>query len=175
MELIGLVCTVVTVLTPLVLALFVGSWIERRHLYALDQREALLGSMLVTDLRTYPQHAPGTPPPQIVVGEVVIACDYFKAFLASWKLLFGGRVGSYQRVVDRARREAALRVLEQARALGYNAVCNLRIESADVGGNTQQSRMPISAVIAFGTAYVARQEAVPDGWGQSHADLLSRS
>ncbi len=175
MELLGLVCTAVTVLTPLVLALFVGSWIERRHLQGLAQREALLGSMLVTDVRTFPQHLPGTPPPQMIVGEVVIGCDYFKAFLASWKLLFGGRVGSYQRVVDRARREAVLRVLEQARALGYNAVCNLRIESADVGGNTQQSRMPMSAVIAFGTAYMARQEAVPGWQPQSQAPSLTRS
>ncbi len=156
-----LVCVLVPILAPLVLALVIGSWIEHRHLQNMNQREAALRSMLVSDLSSYPHHAPGGPSPQMVAAEVVVACDYFKAFLASWKLLFGGRVGSYQRVVDRARREATLRVLEQARALGYNAVCNLRIESADVAGNTQESRMPISAVIAFGTAYLAREMPVP--------------
>ncbi len=161
MEACGLICSLLLILIPLAMALLVGSWIEHRHLRSIEQREAALAPMLVSDLGSYPYSASGGPPPQMIAAEVVIACDYFKAFLASWKLLFGGRVGSYQRVVDRARREAALRVLEQARALGYNAVCNLRIESADVGGNTQQSRMPISAVIAFGTAYMAQETPAP--------------
>ncbi len=159
-RLLGLVCTALVPLMMLALALLVGSWLERRHLRSMKQREAALATMVVSDLSSYPCRVSEGPPPQLIVAEVVIACDYFKAFLASWKLLFGGNVRSYQRVVDRARREAALRVLEQARSLGYNAVCNLRIESADVGGNTQQSQMPMSAVIAFGTAYLAEISSV---------------
>ena len=54
----------------LILALFVGSWVERRHFRRLDRREAALKYMLVTDLRTLP---PGceSQPCELVIGEVV--------------------------------------------------------------------------------------------------------
>jgi uncharacterized protein YbjQ (UPF0145 family) len=140
----------------LALGLFAGGYAERRHIRSLQQREAATRDMLVTQIKSFPGHVPGTNSPQVILAEVVIASDYLKTFLAGIRSFFGGEVGSYQTLLDRARREATQRVLEQARRQGYNAVCNLRLETADIGGNsvTQgKNRMVMAAILASGTAY----------------------
>ncbi len=151
-----LLCTLATVVVLLVLGFSVGSWTEAHHFHSIALRHQRLQHMLVSDLPNFPYAVPSSMPPQMLVGEVVVASDYFKSFAASLRNLVGGRVQSYERMLERARQEATLRVLEQAHALGYNAVCNLRIESVDVGGNTAPGRMPMASVLAFGTAYVAQ-------------------
>lgn len=142
----------------LALGLFAGGYAERRHLQSLEQREAATRDMLLTQIKSYPGHVPGSSPPQVIYAEVVIASDYLKTFLAGLRNFFGGQVGSFQIMLGRARREATLRVLEQARQQGYNAVCNLRLETADVGGNaaTQGKKgMVMAAILASATAYHA--------------------
>jgi uncharacterized protein YbjQ (UPF0145 family) len=47
-----------------------------------------------------------------VSGSVVVSVDYFKRFLAGLRTLVGGRVTSYETLLDRARREAILRCKE---------------------------------------------------------------
>lgn len=142
----------------LALGLFAGGYAERRHLRSLQQREAATRDMLVTQIKSFPGHVPGANSPQAIFAEVVIASDYLKTFLAGIRGFFGGEVRSYQTLLDRARREVTQRILEQARRQGYNAVCNLRLETADIGGNsvTQgKNRMVMAAILASGTAYNA--------------------
>jgi uncharacterized protein YbjQ (UPF0145 family) len=142
----------------LALGLFAGGYAERQHIRSLQQREAATRDMLVTQIKSFPGHVPGTNSPQVIFAEVVIASDYLKTFLAGIRSFFGGEVGSYQTLLDRARREATQRILEQARRQEYNAVCNLRLETADIGGNsvTQgKNRMVMAAILASGTAYNA--------------------
>ena len=109
----------------------VGGARERRHLRELDEREAALSHIVVTDLRTAP---PGMTPAagRMVVGEVVIASDYWKTLSASLRGLVGGEVRAYRPVMDRARREARLRMVEQAAADGARAVINVRFETSTV-------------------------------------------
>jgi uncharacterized protein YbjQ (UPF0145 family) len=131
-----------------------GSWAERRHLRHLEAREQSHSHFLVTQLKSYPNATPGAEAPQLILGEAVVASDYFKTFLASLRRLFGGEVRSFQSLLSRARREATQRVVEQATELGYNAICNLRIETADIGGNTAQKKgAAMVAIIASATAY----------------------
>jgi len=144
------------VLFFLALGLVFGTAVERRHFRNLDEREALTSAMLVTQLKSFPQAKAGDRPPAMFVSEVVIASDYLKNFLAGLRKFFGGRINSYQSLMVRARREATLRILEEARQQGYNAVCNLRLTAADIGGATQNSRRPaMVAILASGTAYHA--------------------
>ena len=94
----------------------------------------------------------------IVYGETVIASDYLKTFFASLRGIFGGEVRSFQKMQERARRESVLRLIEAARNEGYNAVCNVRLETADVGGGAMTRKkkgFPMSAILASGTAYNA--------------------
>jgi uncharacterized protein YbjQ (UPF0145 family) len=58
----------------------------------------------------------------LVSGHVVIAQDYFKSFLASLVNITGGRVTSYESLLDRGRREALCRMRESAKAWGCDQI-----------------------------------------------------
>lgn len=142
--LIGLAIT----LGLIVLGFFVGRVLEGRHLAELDQREAAAASVVVIDVKTLPpgmEAAGGT----LVMGEVVIASDYFKTFAASLRNIVGGEVKSYQTMLSRARREARLRMVEQARELGSNLVVNVRFEWSAVG-----PQLPSAEIFCYGTAII---------------------
>ena len=143
----------IILLALLTLGFVSGSVAEHRHLRSLDEREAQNGDFLVSQLKIYSQDAVGEPPPALIVGEAVIATDYMKSFLARLRKIFGGELRSYQPLLTRARREALQRIVDQARRQGYNAICNLRFETADVGGNTHARRVATVAMLATATAY----------------------
>lgn len=91
---------------------------------------------------------------QLVTGCVVISVDYFKRVLAGLRALIGGPVQSYETLLDRARREAILRLKENCP--GANQVINLRLETSMIsnGGNIASVE-----VLAYGTAiYFAVEE-----------------
>lgn len=139
---------------------FVGRSREQRHLQDLERREAELRDMFVTQIKTFPRCVMGERPPRMIVGEAVIGADYLKTFLGGLRNIFGGEIRSYESMLNRSRREATLRILEQARREGYNAVCNLRLQTADIGGNASGAGgntrgMIIATILASGTAYHA--------------------
>jgi uncharacterized protein YbjQ (UPF0145 family) len=141
------------------LGFFAGTRSERKHLRSLAEREARIAGMLVTQLKSFPKAVVGPNPPSFFVGEVVIASDYFKNFLSGFRKFFGGEMRSYQRLLDRARREATLRLVEQAQSQGYNAVCNIRFSASDISGAAKAARaMPMATIMASGTAYYAARE-----------------
>lgn len=144
--------------SPLIFLLvffFIGRMTEGMHLRRLARREEAVRGMLVTDLRRFPGDVETGKTPAMVVGEACIATDYWKSFLSSIRKIFGGEMKSYQTLVDRARREATLRMLESARTLGYNAVCNVRLDTADIGGGSMAARQVAVTIemLATGTAY----------------------
>lgn len=135
------------------LVLFILGWVvggrrERAHLRDLTRREALNTHILRTDLRAYGPADP-TAGAILVTSEVVIATDYCKVFLAGLRNLLGGNLRSYETLVERARREAILRLIEEARSRNFNALCCVRIESSSIGKGV----MPMVAVLASATAY----------------------
>ena len=135
--------------------LIFGTRAERRHFESIEQREQQLGYIPATDLRSYIE--PDTRyASHIVISEVVIATDGWKVFVAGLKNFFGGEVRSFQTLLLRARREALLRLKEQAAQHGYNALCNVRLMTADIGGTSERGGMAMVAVLASATAYHSR-------------------
>ena len=141
------------VLFLIILGFTAGTIAERRHFKRLDEREKENGDFLITQLKSFPSYTVGETSPQLIVAETVVASDYFKSFLASLRRLFGGEVRSFHSLLSRARRESTQRVVEQARDLGYDAICNLRVETADVGGSTGRGKAAMVAIIASATAH----------------------
>ena len=137
----------------LALGLFVGRSTERNHFRSIERRERQMSDMLVTQLKSFPAVDLDAPVACLVVAEVVIGTDYLKSFLARLRSIFGGEIKSYQSLLVRARCEATLRIQEQARRMGYNAICNVRYQTADVGGNSTMRKVAMAAIIATGTAY----------------------
>lgn len=133
------------------LGVFVGGWAERRHFRSLIQREQASANMVATQSKFFLQPQPYKPP-SIVCCETVIASDYFKNFISAFRKFFGGEMKSYNSMMDRARRETLLRLKERALAEGYNAICNVRLEPADVGGSSVVSKKAGVMVCIMGTA-----------------------
>ena len=144
-------------IAALVLWWVLGHLTERKHLRSLAEREAAVGDFAVTSLKTPVGCAAGqVTPPTIVCGEAVIASDGFKSWVFGLKNVVGGESKTFTRLFERARREALLRMIAEAKAGGYNAICNVRFESVDIGGNTSQpakKNMNMAVCQAFGTAY----------------------
>jgi uncharacterized protein YbjQ (UPF0145 family) len=89
----------------------------------------------------------------LVTGIAVVSIDYFKYVAASLRNFFGGRVTSYESLLDRARREALLRMKDAARARGATVIVNARLEISSVSGFDTGARGARSAeVLAYGTA-----------------------
>ncbi|THB75920.1 MAG: YbjQ family protein [Desulfobulbaceae bacterium] len=129
-----------------------GTFAERRHYRSIEQREQeLINLPVVTGEEDFLGENAGNP--QLVTGSVVVSIDYFKRLLAILRNLFGGRVTSYESLVDRARREAVLRLKEEAVKSGADIVINLRLETAAIGFNANHKRQVGSIeAIAYGTA-----------------------
>ena len=132
----------------LMLGFVVGRLRERRHLANLDRREAAAASTTVVDVKALPAGIDATAG-ALVMGEVVIAADYFKTFVAALRNIIGGEMRTYQTLLSRARREARLRMLEEAHALGAKLVVNVRFEWSAVG-----PRLPSAEIFCYGTAVV---------------------
>ncbi len=139
----------------LILAFFTGRAAENSHFKRLQQREEAMRDILLSDLKRFPGGADGKRTPSMVVGQVVIATDYLKTFIANIKHILGGELKTYDKLLERARREAICRMMEQARQLGYDAVCNIRIEFSNIGSNTgnRKHEMVTVEAMAYGTGY----------------------
>lgn len=141
----------------LLTTMVIGRAIESAHFRYLERRERELAGILVSSTKHFPSGWCATEP-MLVVGEAVIATDYAKVFVASVRNLFGGYVPGYERLVERARREAIVRMLDQARQLGANVVWNVRVETATIQGK-QQGKSGGVEVLAYGTALKATARA----------------
>lgn len=134
------------------LGYFVGHARERKHYASLMARESRLRHVMAITMREMPGLS-GAHQPVLVTGAVCISIDYFKRFAAGLRFLFGGRVGAYETIIDRARREAILRMKELAFAQGYEAVICVRVETARIASSRNDGKGTAAMeVVAYGTA-----------------------
>jgi uncharacterized protein YbjQ (UPF0145 family) len=85
----------------------------------------------------------------VVTGEVIVGANLFRDLFASVRDIVGGRAGSYEEVLGRAREEALSEVRARAAQLGANAVIGLDLDYEVLGANG--SMLMVSAT---GTAVV---------------------
>ena len=149
-------------LVALLAAYFIGSWIEKRHFEDIRRREARCRRVpVVTFARMPADWTVGRS--GLVTGSVVISLDYFKRFLATLRALVGGRIKVYEPLLDRARREALLRMTEAAVGGGYDAVLNVRLETSRLASTRQDGKGTAGVeMLAFGTA-IKRAPAARSG------------
>ena len=131
-----------------ILGYFFGTRAEKRHLESIRTREKHY-QHLPTIMLKHPLDHRNIASHRLVSGSVVISIDYFKKFVASLVNLFGGRISSYESLVDRARREAILRMKEEAG--NASEIINVRIETSSISKNARQNIGAVE-VLAYGTA-----------------------
>ncbi len=137
-------------LVLLALGYFIGRWKERAHYVSIRNRETQFASVLTFATR-YPPDVVTRQECRLVSGSVVVSSDYFKQFVAGLRTFFGGRLASYESLLDRARREAVLRMKAEARQFGSTLVVNVKVETTTVSGGARQG-IPAMEVMAYGTA-----------------------
>ncbi|NCO02937.1 MAG: YbjQ family protein [Alphaproteobacteria bacterium] len=127
----------------LFIAYITGSIAEKNHFKRIRAREAALINQpyVVDQFKTMDlSKAQRT---EFVHGSCVIAADRFKMFLGGVLSIFGGRISAFESLTDRARREAIIRMREQA--IGADMVVCTRIQFSKIGKTQVES-------IAYGTA-----------------------
>lgn len=132
-----------------------GRYNERKHFRSIQEREEAMRELLVFSERLPPPQ-PGPVECALVAGSCVVAFDYFKSFVAGLRNLFGGRVTSYETLMDRARREALLRMKQEAAELGATMIVNVKIETSSISGEAANAAGSVE-VMAYGTAIVPRR------------------
>lgn len=144
-------------ITLLGLGYFFGQWNESRHYNSLIQRERIFNTIpaIATKKITAEFSQFET---QMVTGNVVISVDYFKRFLAGLRMMFGGPVLSYETLIERARREAILRMKEQAKKIHAHSVFNIKMETASISKGQRDSIGSVE-VLAYGTALIPPAKA----------------
>jgi len=124
-----------------------GSIIEKNHYKRIRVREAALLNLPTIGLKR-PLNEDDIEHVKLITGNVVISIDYFKKILAGLINFFGGNISAYETLIDRARREAIIRMKQSAK--GASEIINVRIETTSISKNTQN--VGAIEVIAYGTA-----------------------
>jgi len=129
---------------------FFGRRAEKKHYRSIIAKEEELRHVVVLSMRFPPPGALSLDT-SLVCGNVVVSVDYFKTFVSGLRNLVGGNMTAYESLLDRARREAILRVQQQAADLGASTVINLKFETSRISGNAGQGLGSVE-VLAYGTA-----------------------
>ena len=145
-------------LVPIIMFVFlmllgygVGSTVEKRHFRRLEERETITRGTPVTNMDDPPESPSDVVRANLVTGSAVISVDYFKRMLSGLQNLVGGRVSAYESLMDRARREAVLRMMESA--ADADEFLNVRIETSQIGSKiNKKNRTACLEALAYGTA-----------------------
>ncbi|NHC05653.1 uncharacterized protein YbjQ (UPF0145 family) [Azonexus fungiphilus] len=102
--------------------------------------------MIVTNIETVPgktivKHL------GLVNGNTVRSKHAGRDIMAGLKNIFGGELKGYTELLTESREEALQRMLDQARAIGANAVVNVRFSTSSVAAGAAE-------LFAYGTAVV---------------------
>jgi uncharacterized protein YbjQ (UPF0145 family) len=84
---------------------------------------------------------------------VVVSHDYYRRVVGVLRKVVGGRLKVYEPLLARARREALLRMMNNARAQGFHHVVNVRLETARLANSRRGGKGTAGVeVVAYGTA-----------------------
>ncbi|MGD9015487.1 MAG: YbjQ family protein [Candidatus Omnitrophota bacterium] len=138
------------------IAYAIGYLIESQHYSSIKQREKNFLNLPVITTKHLPDEKAAVEDSRLVYGSVVVSIDYFKRILAGLRNIFGGEVSSYETLLDRARREAVLRMIQFAQ--GADAILNLRLETSRIGQSAnQKDQLGSIEVFAYGTAITLKK------------------
>lgn len=82
---------------------------------------------------------------EIVKGNVVMTKNVGRDIMAGFKTLVGGEIAGYTEMMNQARQMAVKRMVDEAEALGADAIVNIRYASSSVMQGAAE-------IIAYGTA-----------------------
>lgn len=144
----GMAVMIIPFVLPIICGV-IGTINEKKHYQSIHARERATAHIptIPTSVSDDSQQVVSA---KLVMGATVVAPDSFRRFLAGIRQLVGGRLRSYESLLDRARREAVLRMKEQAPEA--HAIVNFRIETSKIGGLQNKQSIIAIEILAYGTA-----------------------
>lgn len=140
----------------------IGYWRGRRnekaHLTLLDSEESRLHRVLIFATR-YPAQVTEPMDPVLVTGSAVVGSDHFRLLLASLRKVVGGNYRAYENLMERARRQAVVRMKQAARDQGASMIFNVRYATSRIS-NSRAGEATQVEVVAYGTAFVPANGSV---------------
>jgi uncharacterized protein YbjQ (UPF0145 family) len=103
------------------------------------EKKMLLTNMEAVPGKTIKEHY------GLVQGNTIRAKHVGRDFMAGLKNIFGGELTAYTELLSEARAEATERMVEQAKAMGANAIVNVRYSTSSVAQGAAE-------LYAYGTA-----------------------
>ena len=89
----------------------------------------------------------------LVRGEAILGANIFKDFFASIRDIVGGRSAAYEKELQKAKKIAIKEMIEQAKALGGNAILAVDLDYETIGIGQGGNMLMVSA---SGTAVVCK-------------------
>lgn len=152
-----------------VIGWLVATWMERRHLKSLDAREAPLQHISVVTRKKPPACEPEAC--ALLIGSVVMAHDYFRTLVIAIRRLIGGNVKAYERLLQRGRREALIRLKEEADLRGLDQVVNVRFGTSATAGRFLHTL----EIVAYGTGVrTLRRDDGASFYDRANTSLMPR-
>jgi uncharacterized protein YbjQ (UPF0145 family) len=152
----------VYILGPILLSLLfpflswaIGRWYQDRLMSALLLNEKQQGNMLQSDQHLSTQSLMTTMAAEsstLLHVSICVGPSMGQIFFMWFKSIFGGRLHSYDVVLDYGRREALLRLNRQSKNMGCSSVVNIRIETSTVSfAKNDKSNTSSVEFLAFAT------------------------
>ena len=151
-----LIIPIVTTIVLPTLSWAIGNWYQNRLMNALLENEKRGGKMLQSDMHlstSSPMTSMSADSSTLLHVSICVGPSWGQIFFMWFKSLFGGRLHSYDVVLDYGRREVLLRLNQQAKALGCSSMVNIRIETSTVSfaRNNNSSKTSSVEFLAFAT------------------------
>ena len=140
----------IILLVLLLLGYGFGTYREKKHYRSIIEREKKYKNIMLFDNKLIPAELNATGG-EIVQGHVVISVDYFKRFVAGLRKLFGGKLRSYETLLDRGRREAILRMKKDSRKYDADKIFNVKFETASISKGSGRTIGSVE-VFVYGSA-----------------------
>ena len=128
-----------------VIGWLIATWFERRHFKSMSEREIPLQGIKVNNAKRISSCEPEGV--TLLIGSVVVAHDYFRTLIIFLRRLIGGNIKPYEKLVERGRREALIRLKEEAELRGIDKVINIRFTTSSVTGRFLHA----IEMVAYGT------------------------
>lgn len=146
-----LISNSVQAISVAVVGWMIAAWFERRHLKSMSRREISLSKIRINTSKRAPDCEPEGC--TLLIGSVVVAHDYFRTLFIFIRRLIGGNIRPYERLVQRGRREALIRLKEEAELRAIDKVINVRFTTTAISGRFLHA----VEMVAYGTGIRTRQ------------------
>ncbi len=131
--------------------LIFGKIAEKKHYKSILEREEKYKNIVILSDKDLKNIKNIEGEGVLITRGPVVSIDFFKKLMSAFVNFFGGRMKSYETLLDRARREVILQVKQKTMEAWYNCVANLRIETSSISKNARQNVGAVEAM-AYATA-----------------------